>query len=188
LIVAKRPASAPEYLKAGGATRRPFVIQAGRWAGGIVHAIRMSPPRPPQLRPIARHSSRPLLLASSVAYKFQVLARKHPSRQCARASLASPGPRRAGAVGRPCRAAAQIPRVPGFQFARLPPRLPTTESWPAPVDPISESPVVGRFCAPPRPDSPQSMPETACGSSSWKRWPGAESNHRHADFQSRAEF
>jgi len=33
------------------------------------------------------------------------------------------------------------------------------------------------------PDSPQVIPETACNSSSWKWWPGTESNHRHADLQ-----
>ena len=34
-----------------------------------------------------------------------------------------------------------------------------------------------------RADSPRVMPETRCVSKNWGWWPGAESNHRHADFQ-----
>ena len=37
--------------------------------------------------------------------------------------------------------------------------------------------------APARADSPRVMPETRCVSKNWGWWPGAESNHRHADFQ-----
>ena len=33
-------------------------------------------------------------------------------------------------------------------------------------------------------DSPREIPENRCVSKSWKWWPGTESNHRHADFQS----
>ena len=43
--------------------------------------------------------------------------------------------------------------------------------------------MVGRFPAPAAADSPRVMPETRCVSKNWGWWPGAESNHRHADFQ-----
>ena len=51
------------------------------------------------------------------------------------------------------------------------------------IDPISRSPMVGRFSAPAPADNPPVMPENPCVSKNWGWWPGAESNHRHADFQ-----
>jgi hypothetical protein len=51
---------------------------------------------------------------------------------------------------------------------------------------VSDSPRVDAIGPKTAPDSPRVMPETACKSSSWKWWPGTESNHRHADFQSAA--
>ena len=54
------------------------------------------------------------------------------------------------------------------------------------IGPVSDSPMVSRFRAKIAPDSPRVMPETSCNSWSWKWWPGTESNHRHADFQSAA--
>ena len=51
------------------------------------------------------------------------------------------------------------------------------------IDPISRTPMVGRFSPPAATDSPRVMPETRCASKNWEWWPGAESNHRHADFQ-----
>ena len=55
------------------------------------------------------------------------------------------------------------------------------------IGPISDSPMVGRFSPPARTDSPPVMPENSCVSKNWKWWPGAESNHRHADFQYQGE-
>jgi hypothetical protein len=76
--------------------------------------------------------------------------------------------------------AALVPRIPVSQFARVPP---APRRGLAATDPISDSPMVGRFSAALPPDSPRVMPETGCVSKNWKWWPGAESNHRHADFQ-----
>ena len=41
------------------------------------------------------------------------------------------------------------------------------------IDPISDSPVVGRFPAPAPADSPRVMPETRCVLKNWGWWPGA---------------
>ena len=52
--------------------------------------------------------------------------------------------------------------ISGFQVARSPPRLPTTASRARATDPISDSPMVGRFPPPAAADSPRVMPETRC--------------------------
>ena len=75
-----------------------------------------------------------------------------------------------------------------FPVRQVAARLPATAPRTRATDPISDSPVVGRFPAPAAADGPRVMPETRCVSKNWGWWPGAESNHRHADFQSRAEI
>ena len=105
-------------------------------------------------------------------------ARARPTR----ALRATANPRRATS-----RRAARIPEFQfssssGFRPAGRRPRRGTRATGP-----ISGSPMVGRFWAPPRTDSPRVMPETRCVSKNWGWWPGAESNHRHADFQSAGE-
>jgi len=41
------------------------------------------------------------------------------------------------------------------------------------IDPISRSPMVGRFSPSAATDRPRVMPETRCVSKIWKWWPGA---------------
>ncbi len=74
-------------------------------------------------------------------------------------------------------------RFPGIRFASLPPADSRPRRGPGAsthfpgvrwsVD--SAPPAAG--------DGPPVMPETRCVSKNWGWWPGAESNHRHADFQ-----
>ena len=56
-------------------------------------------------------------------------------------------------------AAAQTRESSGFQVARLPPGLPATAPRTRATDPISDSPMVGRFPAPAPTDSPRVTPE-----------------------------
>ena len=88
----------------------------------------------------------------------------------ARPLRATSGPRRP--APRPARA----PSVPGFQLARSPP---APRRGPARPTRFREV----RWSADFRADGPRVMPENRCVSKNWKWWPGAESNHRHADFQ-----
>ncbi len=88
--------------------------------------------------------------------------------------------RSTGGPGRPApRRAARIPSVPVSQFAKSPPAPRRGPARPTRFQ-------IVRWSADSRADSPRVMPETRCVSKKWGWWPGAESNHRHADFQSAA--
>src|SRR5688572_26604351 len=50
--------------------------------------------------------------------------------------------------------------------------------------PLVRSPRWSANIAPARTDGPPVMPESRSVSKKWRWWPRAESNHRHADFQS----
>ena len=72
-------------------------------------------------------------------------------------------------------------RLPGSRFSdrQSPPTAPPTRG----TDPISDTPLIGLFSVRAATDGPRVMPENPCISLSCEWWPGAESNHRHADFQ-----
>jgi len=106
------------------------------------------------------------------------------------ASLRPRGPRAGGPWGPPCPPRERAPRVDSGGDGAGAGATPGSLTPPARrarrcIDPISGSPMVGRFPAPPRTDGPPVMPKNSCTSKNWGWWPGAESNHRQPIFSSR---
>jgi len=107
--------------------------------------------------------------------------------------MAAPMPRPRASHPRPLRGNVGPRRDSPPTRPRRPPasqvlRLGSPAAGPEPtIGPVSDSPMVSPRTLFLDVDSPRVMSKTRCKSNSWKWWPGTESNHRHADFQSNRE-